>query len=440
MVYYGSGKVRITPPQGLLGRLHGLRGTLFDNVLDDIYVRVMYFKSQEGRALLIDFDLDKVPNPRKMMECAILESGLSEDEIMLFSIHNHSSPISGYRPHEGPNNIQNKPLPVQEATKEYEQLLENWMVEAVRSATASIQPVRLGISHMDSYLNVHRYVHYEGEPQAGGIEYGLGHDYDGECDRRLWVMKMENLDGVPVGFFINYPMHNVAMIWNQCGNMGNSVISSDIGGNTARYLELHNEGAVAIWSSGAAGDVNPIISNELSYPDPMTGERKEVSAKGNEYPLMILEFLTAQHLAEVMNVIKSIKCNEMDISIKSRIDWLTTQGSKADLLMGDEQYRIRIQTIKMGHICMSGFSGELFSSYARKLRPQSPYDATIFINHNASLLVDSGYIFDEEAFDIAKNKKADIVGMNKTGMMGDKVPAMIDQKMVEIWHEFNDDL
>lgn len=48
-------------------------------------------------------------------------------------------------------------------------------------------------------------------------------------------------------------------------------ISGDVAGRISTWLEEAYPGTVAIWSSGAAGDVDPVLFNAVLYPDHRDG-------------------------------------------------------------------------------------------------------------------------------------------------------------------------
>ncbi|NTV91060.1 MAG: hypothetical protein HGA22_11990, partial [Clostridiales bacterium] len=379
MLFFGAGRKSITPEQGLLEDLRGLRDTSFDRVVDDLFVRTFYFKNDSEELLFIAYDLDKAPYPRETMEAVHEKTGIIEENIFIFGIHNHSAPVTGFRPFEGPNFILTKSEKVQIATGKYEKFLEKTTMEAVEEAISKCQPARMGCNSGECHINVNRYqdYHYKDSEGPDHIEYGIGADPLKYADHTLFVMKVESLEGKPLGFFTNYAMHNIAMIWNQCGNDGRGGISSDIGGNTSKYLEELYEGCVAIWSSGAAGDINPVISNQISYPDPLTGRRVEYNGSGSELPLILLKMLTARHLADIKQVIGGISCSGQEAPIRSAIRWSETPSLIKDILTGEQTYKVRLHLTRLGDCLFFGFSGELFSSLGKLLKELSPYKDTV---------------------------------------------------------------
>ncbi len=83
-------------------------------------MRVIAVGDGKSKALLIGFELDKVPYPAENLALLSERTGIPEENILYFSTHNHTSPVMGDRPEEGPNDIRRKPPRVQEATHRYE--------------------------------------------------------------------------------------------------------------------------------------------------------------------------------------------------------------------------------------------------------------------------------------------------------------------------------
>ncbi|MCD7920663.1 MAG: hypothetical protein LUG45_11480 [Clostridiales bacterium] len=387
----GAARRCITPPMEWLPQLRGLQDVTFTEVLDDLYVRALALRAGADTVLIICFDCDKVPCPQANLDAVTAETGIPATNISLLAIHSHTAPIGGWRPNEGPNFILRKPVQVQEATHRYEAFLQERLLEAVGEALDALRPARLGWGNGESYINVSRVQdYYVTQPDGSvAVQCGLGRDFSAPVDRRLFVLKAEGLDGTPIAFLTNYAVHNCVMIRNRCGRDGGTLLSSDLGGNVSQMLERAYPGAVALWTSGAAGDVNPILSNEIFYPDPTTGVQTQyILPAGESAPLMMLNTLAAQHYADTLRVIRSISCDVERGRICSGVAWAETPGRDGN------PYRVRVHLTGIGPLWMAGVSGELYTSLGRAVLEQLPADA-IVQNHDGSLLAESGYIYDD---------------------------------------------
>ena len=385
----GAAKRCITPPETLLPRVYGLMGRKFCTVLDDIYLRVIALSDGENRAMIIGFDLDKALRPEENLKALSEATGIPVENILYFGIHTHTAPLGGPRPpFEAP-----KDEDTAAATAEYEAFVRENLLTAAKEALAALQPARLGTGRADSYLNVNRNQHYI-VTGSDGKEYdlmGLGADPTADVDHSVFVMKIESLEGKTIALLVNYAMHNVVMICNEPYGDGRVGISADVGGNVSRSLE-QLYGGVAVWSSGAAGDANPIMMNQYYYPDPLTGIQCEEKIHDHQAAVGMLKIMAGRHVEDVKGILRTIRCEETAAALGGAVAWSETETE------GDNPpCRIRLQALRVGNLGFMGIGGELYTSLGRAVRASSPMADTVVINHNVSLLHDSGYIFDDAA-------------------------------------------
>ena len=418
-LYCGSSRMKITPPLDLLPNLRGLMDKKLGGIVDDLYLRVIALSDGKNKTLIISFDLDKAPNPKEYLNEISEHTQIPEKNILYFGIHTHCAPITGNRPFEKPNDMTKKPPEVQEATKEYEKFILKILLKTVDEAIGKMEPARMGFGTGASYINVNRNQEYyfKDENEKEQISCGLGYNHEAYVDPTLFVVKFENLDGNPIAFFINYAVHNVAMIWNNCVEEGKVAITSDIGGNVSRYMEEIYKDSTAVWSSGAAGDINPIMMNELFFPDPVTGKVDSITLKEKEAPQVILKVLASRQLADVLNVVKNINNMLEETEISAIVQWSKTPGRSLEGNENPEPYTVRLHLVKVGEVAFYGIGGELYSSLGKRVKEISPMKNTVIINHDASLMVNCGYIYDDDAF--LKNEKyyGEFVGMGHTTMV-----------------------
>ena len=392
----GAAKKKITPPAQLLERLHGLGNITFSGVLDDIFVRAMILGDEQEKLLFIVFDLDKVPCPEKYLSELSVQAGIPEENIALLSIHTHTAPVTGWRPTEGPNFVLNKPECAQIAMHEYEAFLEKLVHDTVAEALASQQSVRVGWGQGESYVNINRLQNYFVRKDDGTTEVcvGLGQNPAAEVDRSLFVLKVEDLQGNMVACLTNYAVHNCVMIGNRCEENGGTLLSSDLGGNVSQMIEDNCPGCVALWTSGAAGDVNPVMSNEIFYPDPETGRQTQYRLPaGDEGPIMMLKVLAARHYADTLRVLEQITCSERSLKVGGMVKWAEMPSK------GTDPYRIRVHLMRIGALGMWGMSGELYSSLGKAVKRAFSTGKDIILNHDCSLIANTGYIYDDETLE-----------------------------------------
>lgn len=78
-----------------------------------------------------------------------------------------------------------------------------------------------------------------------------------------------------------------------------------------------------------------------------------------------------------------------------------------------------------------GFGGELYSALGKELQEGIGREHMILINHDASLLYNSGYIYSDEVFELEEKYESNIVGMNHTWMK----PGCITEALLKCMRE-----
>lgn len=419
-LFCGAARRCITPPEELLPRLYGLMDQSFGGVLDDLFVRVLALKDSGTVLLFVSFDLDKAPYPRKWIAALSQRLDIPEEHIAYCAIHTHTAPITDERPYEGPNRRYLKTPEQREATGRYEDFLFERLMAAAGEAVASMRPAKFGYACTDSYVNVNRNVDYAAPD--GTAVCAVGCNGAGDVDRTLFAARFETEDGAPIAFFLNYAVHNCILHRNTIFD-GKLAISSDLGGNISRKLEERYPGAVALWTSGAAGDVNPVLMNEICYPSTRDGSYTAEQLGGDQ--TLFLRIMVARHYADVVSTLKKIVCGSSSAELAGLVRWVRTPGREfpeEGYLLPEEDrenptYRIRLQGLRIGEVAICGVSGELYTSFARRIQAVSPFGRTLIINHNACQMANSQYILDDDG--IARNALGYNHSFIRPGFVGD---------------------
>lgn len=377
----------------------------FGGVVDPLCVRVIALSDGENKALIVSFDLAGAPDPQKNLKLISERTGIPEENILYIATHAHATPFVGSMRHPMGGNPEARTA---ETMKAYEERVYSSMFSAIDAAIASMRPAKYGIGNGKSYINVNRnqdYVSFDAEGNRI-IKCGVGYNAEGPTDKTLFAMRFEDYDGNPIAFFINYPVHCVVMHENDCFN-GAMGISGDIAGNVSQFMEKKFDKAVAIWSSGAAGDQNPIMMNQLYYPDSNTGEFvNEVIPGGESY---MLKVLSTRHYNDVLRTLEKIDRFYENAEIGGMLEWSYTPGR--DTVMnnpaqfdsaytvtteGAAPYDVRLHLLKIGNAALLGISGELYMTHALHLKEISPLKNTVIVTHDAGHLARSGYIYDDD--------------------------------------------
>jgi neutral ceramidase len=384
----GAAKVDVTPSQGELPK------NSF-GVLDRLYARAIVIESGASSAALITVDAGGVPTPIWDAVTRQVETELKIPvaNVLVTATHTHSA--GGPR---GPDYAQK-------------------IVESVRLAKQRLAPARLGYGTGVSYINVNRHII---DPQTG--RWWEGPNYDGPSDKTVAVLKFETVGGDPIAVYYNYAVH--AVIAGQLDQ-----VSGDIPGAASRYLEdSFDDRIVAVWSSGAAGDQNPIYFQQtydlreirikdyakrgvdISNAMPPGGEgldRKNpaVARLMNQQRQMVSSM--GQFLGEeVLHVMRGIERMSTAAAVHGGVTTVSCPGRERTnqgragfegTYKDGPPVEIRLGLLRLGDVVIGAVNAEVFNPIAQRLKQESPLKATMMATlTNGSAR--SGYIPDDESF------------------------------------------
>jgi len=390
----GAARVDITPAPDAALPMSGYGGRTqgFQRIHDHIYVRAIVLSDGSSQAALVAWELIGVPNLvwEELSQRVARELAIPADHLMLAAVHDHSAP--------SPSGMYGRTSPPA-ATIAYTSKLENDAFEAVRQAKASLQPAQFGFGTGKAYVNINRREYF---PKNGW--WWLGYNPDGPSDKTVAVLKFTDMAGRPIAFFINYPVHAVVM------GPDNLAITGDLAGATSRYVEQYyqgkiptrsdagweleagaeekvgGEGPVAVWTSGAAGDQNPITED-----------------RGEDFTMVDgLGRILGEESVRVANSI-TMMSSQARIEASQRV--IDCPGRRVapgptprtEYTFEDtDPVSIRLSLVKLNSVALAGVSGEVFTRIFLHLKKDSPFNATIMVTHaNGS----SGYIPSDDAFE-----------------------------------------
>ena len=384
----GAARVDITPAEDALPRN-------YLGILDPIHSRAIVIASGEATAALISVDAGAIPDAVWQAVSSALETslGIPPANVLITATHSHS-------------------IPAQTAGSYVEKI-----VQSVREAKQNLVPARIGFGTGVSYINVNRNII---DPETH--TWWEGANYDGPSDKTVAVIKFESLDGDPIAVYYNYAMHAVA-----AGQL--DLVSGDAPGTTSKYIEdSFDDGIVALWSSGAAGDQNPIYYQQtydlreirieeyasrgidISNSMPPGGQGLDrtdptVIKLMNQQKQMIVSM--GQFLGEeVMHVMRGMDRMASDIEIDGRYEIASCPGrNRLDSGRAGIEGRyedaapveIRLGLLRLGDIMIGAVNAEVFNLIAQRLKQESPYTHTMMATlTNGSAR--SGYIPNDAAY------------------------------------------
>lgn len=381
----GAASVDITPAPdaSLLMGGYGARTLGHTGIHDNIFVRAIVLDDGVTQVALVAWELLYVPDPVWAdVSQQVAELGIRPENLLLAAVHNHGAAILGAKPAN---------------TAEYTKKVEAAAVEAVRRAKARLQPARFGIGTGAAYLNINR------RELTGAQGWWLGYNEHGPSNKTVTVLRFEDMSGKPIAFLINYAVHVVVM------GPENRQITGDLAGATSRFVEQHyrgqdhprsdagqrlklrpeeksdDDGPVAVWTSGAAGDQNPI---SMASGDDFTLVNAFGKMLGEEV-VRIAGAIKTSTDARLGGAQKVVTCpgRQVEAGSRPRADYKFTDADPVNL---------RLSLVMIDKIPLAGVSGEVFTLIHQHLQKESPFPNTIMVTHaNGS----SGYIPNDAGFD-----------------------------------------
>jgi neutral ceramidase len=384
----GAARVDVTPPadaalpmSGYAGRTQGFKG-----IHDNIYVRAIVVEDGSTQIAVVAWELLFVPNAvwEETSQRIAAEVGIRPENLVLASVHDHGAPTLALGGQASA------------ATIAYTKRVEEGAIEAVKRAKAQLQPARFGAGTGTAYVNVNRREFFSRQGW-----WWLGFNENGVSDKTVAVLRFEDLTGKPIAFLINYPVHAVIM------GPQNYQITGDLAGATSRFVEQHYSGkdpprsdggprlqlrpeeqtndVVALWTSGTAGDQNPV---SMASGEDFT----LVDALGRilgEAVVRVAGSIRTAPQAKIRGAQRVISCpgRRVEPGRTPRAEYKFTDSDPVS---------IRLGLVMIGQVALTGVSGEVLTPIGLRLKRESPFTQTIMITHANGA---SGYIPDDASFE-----------------------------------------
>jgi neutral/alkaline ceramidase-like enzyme len=215
----GIGKSKITPHDGVQMVGYFNRPDVSQGVHDDLYARAVVLDNGSEQIALCSVELLWLRKQEVGQICQSVSArcGLKAAQIFIFTTHTHGGPAV----HQPEN---------------WDYPLHERIADAIVNAYETRQPARFGC----------------GSGQLFG--YNINRRWlNRPADPAVSVMRIDDADGRPLALLGNYACHAVVMGYD------NLLITGDWAGYGSRLLEEElGGGAIALFSQGGAGDVNPL--------------------------------------------------------------------------------------------------------------------------------------------------------------------------------------
>ena len=393
----------------------GMKGA--EEVLQDLYTRIVVLDNGETKFLFLNLDAGASPDSR-MKEEITERFGIPQGQMVAVWTHNHSAGIKWSRD------------PQKEKEYRYfKKIVEPAVFEGIEEAIGKLRPARYGFGEGRSYINVCR------DRQFEDGHWMQAPNYEGPSDKTLAVMKFEDYEGNLIAAVVNYGCHATAafMTPDFDGKIKTTGGFPSIAGD---YVEArYGNGAVCLWTSGSAGDQNPVGTIGAVRRYEIDGYNEPLPAiPGSAYILQ--RSLAHEHAVDIIRTLKSIRRmkDQMSISgvtnvlslpghhpepgVNVRITWQITENNirntNPELLVNDRspskdtrckmieegQSHMQMQVSILGDVAWVGASGELYAEIGMKLKKASPFKNTVVVTHtHADAMFNGGYIISDSAAD-----------------------------------------
>jgi neutral ceramidase len=403
----GAGRVDITPDANAIPRP-------YTSILDHLYARAIYLENGHDRAVLLNADVGGISTAIADKVSAEISRELGPAaNILISATHDHSAIFGG--PPALSGGQENAPA------KAFQEKLVSGLEQAAKQAHDGAQAARIGYGTGNLYLNVNRDAIDERTrlwAQEPNLEY--------PSDKTLAVIKIESLSGQLIAVYMNYAMHANSLFLN-------GMVSGDFPGEAARYLERTYDKAIAVWTSGAGGDQNPLywranhVIEQARIHAVMEAEHVDVGTAimhamfiGNPAadkvavdPVAMDEsiqlvkamgLLTAEEAIRIMNHIHMM---DTDVKIEGEQQEVTCpgrrrldtgrEGTPGKYEDSPDPVRIKIGALRIGDITLGSANAELYNMIGQQVKAGSKFHSTIMVTLTNGM-ANSGYVPTDDAF------------------------------------------
>ncbi len=364
----GAAKIDITPTE--VKGFHNVWQAEFEDVHDPLYARCLVVDNGIEKAALISVDIISAPSGLAFRDKVAEKTGIPKQNIIINGTHTHNAPVDFYFGSKDPK------------VTSWMEKVENAIIEVVEQAQSNMQAAKIGVGVGRSHININRDEY---------TPYGwlLGNNPDGPSDKSVRVLSIHTLEDKPIAVFVNYDVHAVVL------GAKNVHLTADLPGATSNYIEEEiGGGVVALWTSGAAGDQNPIFMGfDTTYG-------KELNKDG----FKICEALGVMLGEEVLRTRNNITSYSSEIKIKGikktiscPVKELAKDGAKkADEASPVENIDIQLDLLLIDQVAITGVSGEVETLIYKHLKDESPLKNTFMITHTSASI---GYIPADKSYD-----------------------------------------
>jgi len=407
----GAARVEITPDVNAIPRP-------YTSILDPLYARAIYLENGHDRAVLLNADVGAMATAitDKVSTDISRELNVPAANILISATHDHSAIFGGPRPPAaGAAGQQNTPA------KAFEEKLVSGLEQAAKEAHDKMQPAKIGYGAGQLYLNVNRDA-IDDQTRLWSQEPNLNYP----SDKTLAVIKIESPSGQLIAVYMNYAMHANSLFLN-------GMVSGDFPGEAQRYLERTYDKAIALWTSGAAGDQNPLywradhvveqarvravmeaehvdlgtaIMHAMFMGNP-AADKVPVDPVAMDQSIQLVKamgLLTGEETIRVMDQIRvmntqvKIEGSQQEVTCPARRRLDTgREGAPGKYEDSPDPVHIKIGALRIGDVVLGSANAELYNMIGQDVKAGSKFHDTIMVTLTNGM-ANSGYVPTDDAF------------------------------------------
>lgn len=405
MFYAGASKVCIDPTDDMFPMTNHFG--VMDGIYSSCFARTIAVKNGNRLVVLVALELSDRPFIDDFNRIIAKEAGCAAEDIIIAVTHNHSSPCD----------VCAFPVPEEIAKhgRMWKELLLKRTIAAVKEALGRLRPAKIGYGTVESPINANR----DYETLAGyWVEAANPFGY---TDHTMRIIKIVDENGKLIAALLNHCTHANSVFMHPDAD-GIVKMSGNFTGVTCAFLEEYYGGdAVVAWTSGAAGDQNPVMVHglQLEYPDGYTTTIEYPAGVG----YLIMEHLGRRHAADAVRGIDAIReySDEGTVYHSIQMVYLPRQrrpggepyrmGGTGPRLPGDmpepphipemimvpeDPVEVQVELWILGETAVICVGCEIYCHIGTILMDLSPYENTMVMTHT---YYHQGYALDKDSID-----------------------------------------
>lgn len=388
----------ITPEEPVLLAGFANRKGLSGKVHRPLTSRCLVLKKENTVVCLVVNDLMDVDRAiiKTIVDRIAYVTGISSDNILITSIHTHSAPDMEYGRHEANDNY---------IAYASQRIAEN-AINTIKDQPG-FRFARIKTGKTFCKINMAR---RDVKPVGGGLAYRIG-DPDGLRDEEVGILQVSDEDGTHKVTIFNYSCHPVTLGYESL------FVSTDFPGSAREAVEK-NQGGMAIFVNGAAGDLNP---REAHLSDPAATDRigeqlgKAVSESRLSDDLREVDLKATAGFITVPFRDQNITREHIAAEVKRKADDITEFFTWQDMLKRWERkvyemidrgevkssFRFSVNAWKIGNTIIFFTQGELFVKYQIELKKIfSDYNLIcIAYTHGIGAYIPTADVFEKKGYE-----------------------------------------